>query len=186
MAVLSRPPPGHVRAAGEAIAIVDLDDEVARAAPRARYSGGRVPAVTGIAAAGVVALAVIAFAQASPERAIPTVVTASPLPQPAAPTTHPTATIAVIPDLGFIFARQPTLGLPPGVSGVRLSAIPDSLLNDQPAARFRVRVLVRGTTGLGASDGPAVIAWSEDGFWYELASTRLTIPQLIDLASALR
>jgi len=138
-------------------------------------------------AAGVIALAFIAVQQAVPERSVPAATVTAPPAATAEPTSSPTTRPAAeIPDVDFIFARRPTLVLPSGVSGVRLSAIPDSLLNDQPAARYRVPVIVRGTLGLSAIDGPAVIAWSEDGFWYELASTRLSVRQLIDLASALR
>lgn len=188
MAVLPRPPPRHVRAAGEAIAIVDLDEPRSARAPR-RVGG--VPAVTGIVALGVIALAVVASGQATPPRSAPGVTLAMADPAIAVPARPSTAAPAPIPTgLGFgwwAYIDVPhELALPSGVTGVRLSAIPDSLLNDQPAARFRVPVLVRGTTGLGATDGPAVVAWSEHGLWYELSSTRLTLPQLIDLASALR
>jgi hypothetical protein len=79
----------------------------------------------------------------------------------------------------------PALALPTGTTGARLSAIPDSLLNDQPASRYRMRVVVRGRTGLASVDGPLAIAWSENGYWYELSTTRLGLRQLIDLAGAL-
>jgi hypothetical protein len=86
-----------------------------------------------------------------------------------------------------VIPHVPELELPSVATqnGVYLSVIPDWLLNDPPSARFRMPVDVRGKTGLATTDLPASIAWTEDGFWYELSSTRLTIGELIRLASAL-
>jgi hypothetical protein len=86
-----------------------------------------------------------------------------------------------------VIPAGPVLELPSvaAQNGVYLSVIPDWLLNDPPSARFRVPVDVRGKTGLATTDLPASVAWTEDGFWYELSSTRLTIGELIRLASAL-
>jgi hypothetical protein len=72
------------------------------------------------------------------------------------------------------------------VSGVHLAAIPDRLLNDPPAARLRIPVLVRGTTGIASFDAPFEIAWTEDGYWYWMRASDLTVSQLVDLASALQ
>lgn len=79
----------------------------------------------------------------------------------------------------------PALALPAASGAARLSAIPDAMLNDPPAARYAVPVSVRGRAGIAALDAPVVLAWSEDGYWYELSSTDRTLLQLIELASAL-
>ena len=78
------------------------------------------------------------------------------------------------------------LRLPSGVVGVDLAAIPDRLLNDQPAARLRIPVFIRGTRGIASVDAPSEISWTEAGYWYWMRSSDLSISQLIDLASALR
>jgi hypothetical protein len=109
-----------------------------------------------------------------------------------APTTaqfQPTARPTITPVRAGVQAipRAPELELPSIATqnGVYLSVIPDWLLNDPPSARFKVPVEVRGKTGLATTDRPASIAWTEDGFWYEMSSMRLTINELIRLASAL-
>lgn len=108
---------------------------------------------------------------------------------PVAARFQPTARPTITPVRAGVQAipRTPELELPSVASqnGVYLSVIPDWLLNDPPSARFRVPVEVRGKTGLATTDRPASIAWTEDGFWYEMSSTRLGINELIRLASAL-
>ena len=86
-----------------------------------------------------------------------------------------------------VIPHVPELELPSvaAQNGVYLSVIPDWLLNDPPSPRFRTPVDVRGKTGLATTDLPASIAWTEDGFWYEMSSTRLSVGELIRLASAL-
>jgi hypothetical protein len=78
------------------------------------------------------------------------------------------------------------LRLPSGVVGVDLAAIPDRLLNDQPAARLRIPVFIRGTRGIASVDAPSEISWTEAGYWYWMRSSEMSISQLVDLASALR
>ena len=137
--------------------------------------------------AGLVVAAVAVVGQAAPESRPAITFTGSPVSETAQfqPTPKPTFTpvragVQVIP-------RVPELELPAIAqqNGVYLSVIPDWLLNDPPSARFRTPVDVRGRTGLATSDLPASIAWTEDGFWYEMSSTRLSINELIRLARAL-
>jgi hypothetical protein len=137
--------------------------------------------------AGLVVAAITAVGQSAPDpRASLTFMrNDSPALAQFQPTPRPTFTavragVQVIPHV-------PELALPPvaAQNGVYLSVIPDWLLNDPPSARFRVPVEVRGKAGLATADTPASIAWTEDGFWYELSSRRLTIGELIRLASAL-
>lgn len=137
--------------------------------------------------AGLVVAAVAAIAQSAPQpRGSSTILrNDAPVAVPFQPTARPTITpvragVQAIP-------RAPELELPSiaAQNGVYLSVIPDWLLNDPPSARFKVPVDVRGRTGLATTDRPASIAWTEDGFWYEMSSTRLGISELIRLASAL-
>ncbi|HUG56411.1 MAG TPA: hypothetical protein VMJ92_04970 [Candidatus Limnocylindrales bacterium] len=78
------------------------------------------------------------------------------------------------------------LSVPAGLGDVRLSVLPDRLLNDPPDARFRLPVSVRGAVGLGSVEGPPAVTWSEGGFWYELSSPVHTVAELAELAGALR
>lgn len=137
--------------------------------------------------AGLVVAAVAAIGQSAPEpRGSSTIVRYdAPVTAQFQPTARPTMTpvragVQAIP-------RAPELELPSIATqnGVYLSVIPDWLLNDPPSARLKMPVDVRGKTGLATTDLPSSIAWTEDGFWYELSSTRLTIGELIRLASAL-
>ena len=137
--------------------------------------------------AGLVVAAVAAVGQSAPEPRPAMTILRSGTPPTIQfqPTPRPTFTavragVQVIPHV-------PELALPPiaAQNGVYLSVIPDWLLNDPPSARFRIPVEVRGKAGLATADTPASIAWTEDGFWYELSSRRLTIGELIRLASAL-
>lgn len=99
------------------------------------------------------------------------------------PVSRAVVTTTISPGL-IPLARQ--LALPPGVIGVDLAAIPDQLLNDQPAARLRIGVNIRFTSGLASVDAPSEIAWTESGYYYWLRSPTLSISQLIEVASALR
>lgn len=103
----------------------------------------------------------------------------------ASPAESPAATAVPIGWWTFL-ALPSTLSLPPDARDVDLAAIPDRILNDPPAARLRVPLEIRGTSGLGSVDEPAEISWTEAGYWYWMRSSVLTIPQLVELASALR
>jgi hypothetical protein len=81
-------------------------------------------------------------------------------------------------------ARQ--LVLPADAGDVVLTSIPDRYLNDPLPAVFRVPVSVRGTTGIATAGPPASLIWTEGDLSYSISSPTLTIPQLVDLASALR
>jgi hypothetical protein len=137
--------------------------------------------------AGLVVAAVAVVGQTAPEpRGSATVPS---IDSPATVTFQPTAKPTFTPVRAGVqvIPRVPELELPAIAqqNGVYLSVIPDWLLNDPPSARFRVPVEVRGKTGLATTDRPASIAWTEDGFWYEMSSMRLGINELIRLASAL-
>lgn len=101
----------------------------------------------------------------------------------AAPATAPSGAVALLPLAGSV---ERTLALPAGVTEADLSAIPDRYLNDPPAARLRMPVLVRGVPGIASADAPAEVAWSEGGHWYWLRAKDLTLRQLIELAAGLR
>ena len=105
---------------------------------------------------------------------------------PARPTivsvTSPSAPVAALTPP----APDRILALPPTVVGVDLAAIPDRLLNDPPAARLRVPILVRGTRGIGSVDAPSEISWTEAGYWYWMRSKDMSVAQLVDLAGALQ
>jgi hypothetical protein len=172
VAVLPRPPSRHVRRPGEAIAIVDLDDAGGRvASPRV---GPQARRRLGAAALGATIGLTIALWPAPLAR--------SAVRAAASPSPGPASAAADV----LLGSTDTLLRLPSGVVGVDLAAIPDRLLNDQPAARLRIPVFIRGTRGIASVDAPAEISWTEAGYWYWMRSSDLSITQLIDLASALR
>lgn len=137
--------------------------------------------------AGLVVAAVAVVGQTAPEpRGSVTYLSSD---TPSTITFQPTAKPTFTPVRAGVQAipRAPELELPAIAqqNGVYLSVIPDWLLNDPPSARFKIPVEIRGKTGLATTDRPASIAWTEDGFWYEMSSTRLSTSELIRLASAL-
>jgi len=102
-------------------------------------------------------------------------------PEPA-PTATPTPTGAFLyPRTGLV-----SLALPAGLADVDLSAFPDWLANEPPAASLRAVVAVRGTIGIASVEGLTVVNWTEHGISYRLESLHRTVPELVVLADSLR
>lgn len=102
-------------------------------------------------------------------------------PEPA-PTATPTPTGAFLyPRTGLV-----SLALPAGLADVDLSAFPDWLANEPPAASLRAVVAVRGTMGIASVEGLTVVNWTEHGISYRLESLHRTVPELVVLADSLR
>jgi hypothetical protein len=138
--------------------------------------------VSGAVGLGAVVLAVALWPSGSPPTRTTTGPIASQAPVAVA-TAAPFVAVAPAPLRGSV---DRTLALPAAVTWAELSAIPDRYLNDPPAARLRLPVLVRGMPGIASAESPAEVAWSEGGHWYWLRAKDLTLGQLIDLATALR
>ena len=99
-----------------------------------------------------------------------------------APTATPTPTGA------FLYPRTQlaSLVLPAGLTDVELSAFPDWLANEPPAASLRAVVAIRGTMGIASVEGLTVVNWTEHGISYRLESLHRTVPELVVLAETLR
>lgn len=78
------------------------------------------------------------------------------------------------------------LALPTGWVDVELSAFPDWLANEPPAATLRAVVAIRGTMGIASVEGLTVVNWTEAGLSYRLESLSRTVPELVVLADQLR
>jgi hypothetical protein len=134
-------------------------------------------------------LGVIAVAFLGSVRAAPVPVRAPAFIPSTDPSSHQAAAPAstAIP-LGWwtYLSDQRQLDLPAGSGDAVLTSMPDRYLNDPLPAAFRVPVTVRGTTGIAAAGPPAALIWTEGDLSYSISSATLTIPQLVDLASALR
>ncbi len=78
------------------------------------------------------------------------------------------------------------LTLPPGVTGVDLGAMPDRLANEAAPAAWQRVVTVRGIPGVASVCGPAVVAWTEAGIAYWLASPTRSTDELLKIADDLR
>ena len=102
--------------------------------------------------------------------------------QAPAPTATPTPTGA------FLYPRTQlaSLALPAGLTDVELSAFPDWLANEPPAASLRAVVAIRGTMGIASVEGLTVVNWTEHGISYRLESLHRTVPELVVLAESLR
>jgi hypothetical protein len=90
---------------------------------------------------------------------------------------------------GALLAPRPplsALALPYGVSDVDLSAFPDWLANEPPAASMRAVVAIRGTMGIASVEGLTVVNWTEQGISYRLESLSHTVSELVVLADSLR
>jgi hypothetical protein len=99
-----------------------------------------------------------------------------------APSATPTPTGAL-----FMPRTQLTsLVLPTGLVDVELSAFPDWLANEPPAASLRAVVAIRGTMGIASVEGLTVVNWTEAGISYRLESLNRTVPELVVLADQLR
>jgi hypothetical protein len=99
-----------------------------------------------------------------------------------APTATPTPTGAL-----FVPRTQlASLALPAGLSDVELSAFPDWLANEPPAASLRAVVAIRGTMGIASVEGLTVVNWTEHGISYRLESLSHSVPELVALADSLR
>jgi hypothetical protein len=98
------------------------------------------------------------------------------------PTATPRATGALL------APRTPlsTLALPIDVTDVELSAFPDWLANEPPAASLRAIVAIRGTMGIASVEGLTVVNWTEHGISYRLESVARAVPELVVLADSLR
>jgi hypothetical protein len=102
------------------------------------------------------------------------------------PEPAPTATPA--PTGAYLYPRTQlaSLALPSGLSDVDLSAFPDWLANEPPAASLRAVVAVRGTMGIASVEGLTVVNWTEHGISYRLESLHRTVTELVVLADSLR
>ncbi len=78
------------------------------------------------------------------------------------------------------------LQLPARFGDVDLAAMPDRLANEAAPSSLRAVSTVRGVAGLASADGPAVIAWTEHGIAYRLASPIRTTAELIAIAEQLQ
>src|SRR5258706_11693102 len=58
------------------------------------------------------------------------------------------------------------LVLPQRLGDVDLSAMPDRLANEAAPSSWRRVITVRGIPGVAAVEGPAVVAWTENGIAY--------------------
>ena len=78
------------------------------------------------------------------------------------------------------------LVLPQRLGDVDLAAMPDRLANEAAPSSWRRVVTVRGVPGVAAVEGPAVVAWTEHGIAYWLASPTRSTEELIAIADELR
>ena len=78
------------------------------------------------------------------------------------------------------------LALPARLDDVDLSAMPDRLANEAAPSSWRRVVTVRGVPGVASAEGPAVVAWTENGIAYWLASPTRSTEELIQIADELR
>ncbi len=79
------------------------------------------------------------------------------------------------------------LVLPPDVIGVRIAAMPDRLLNDQPLSSLIWAVRVRGGEGIASyENGTTTVMWTERGTAYFMTSTRYHIAELVSIADRMR
>jgi hypothetical protein len=99
-----------------------------------------------------------------------------------APTATPTPTGAFL----YPHTQLASLVLPAGLTDVDLSAFPDWLANEPPAASLRAVVAVRGTMGIASVEGITVVNWTEAGISYRLESLHRTVSELVVLADTLR
>jgi len=102
--------------------------------------------------------------------------------QAPAPTATPTPTGALLNPR----TQLASLVLPTGLTDVELSAFPDWLANEPPAASLRGVVAVRGTMGIASVEGLTVVNWTEHGISYRLESLHRTVSELVVLADTLR
>ncbi len=98
------------------------------------------------------------------------------------PTATPTPTGALL----YPRTQLASLVLPTGLTDVELSAFPDWLANEPPAASLRGVVAVRGTMGIASVEGLTVVNWTEHGISYRLESLHRTVSELVVLADTLR
>ena len=78
------------------------------------------------------------------------------------------------------------LALPQRLVDVDLSAMPDRLANEAAPSSWRAVITVRGTAGVASVEGPAVVAWTENGIAYSLESPTRSTKELIAIADELR
>jgi hypothetical protein len=74
----------------------------------------------------------------------------------------------------------------PTRSDVDLAFMPDRLANEAPSWTLRSVVVIRGAPGVASVEGPAVIAWTENGIAYWMTSPTRTTSDLIDIANQLK
>jgi hypothetical protein len=98
------------------------------------------------------------------------------------PTATPTPTGALL----YPRTQLASLALPAGLADVELSAFPDWLANEPPAASLRAVVAIRGTMGIASVEGLTVVNWTEHGISYRLESLHRSVSELVVLADTLR
>lgn len=99
-----------------------------------------------------------------------------------APTATPTPTGALF----YPRTQLASLALPTGLTDVELSAFPDWLANEPPAASLRAVVVIRGTMGIASVEGLTVVNWTEHGISYRLESIQRSVAELVVPADSLR
>ncbi len=102
--------------------------------------------------------------------------------QAPAPSATPTPTGALL----YPRTHVASLVLPTGLIDVELSAFPDWLANEPPAASLRGVVAIRGTMGIASVEGLTVVNWTEHGISYRLESLHRSVSELVVLADTLR
>jgi hypothetical protein len=78
------------------------------------------------------------------------------------------------------------LALPQRIADVDLAAMPDRLANEAAPSAWRRVITVRGIPGVASVEGPAVVAWTEQGIAYWLESPTRSTEELIAIADELR
>lgn len=108
----------------------------------------------------------------------------------AAPMADPAMTVAGRAEVSSVLvprgAVMRPLALPQRIDDVDLSAMPDRLANEAAPAAWRGVITVRGLPGVASVEGPAVVAWTERGIAYWLASPTRSTEELIAIADELR
>lgn len=146
-------------------AIVDLDRRGAPTQPRSADRLAIAALIVGCLAFGLVVWVARPAAISAPVPAPDVLIPTGPVPRGAV--MHP-------------------LVLPPTIANVDLAAMPDRLANEAAPSSWRRVITVRGIPGVASVDGPAVVAWTENGIAYWLQSPTRTTEELIVIADELR
>lgn len=108
--------------------------------------------------------------------------TAVPLAQPSRAAADADPSIMFVPRANGVRVLQ----LPAAYLGADLGAMPDRLANEAAPWTMRAVVTIRGVPGVASIEGPAMIAWTENGIAYVLASPTRTTAELIAIADTLQ